>query len=49
MSVTDPILRVLYGRLARFEIGPQQTLTAGLNRLPVPVQRGPGLCRGLGR
>ena len=38
-SVTDPgyfpggITGVLYGRLARFEIGPQQTLTAGLDRL----------------
>jgi N-acyl homoserine lactone hydrolase len=38
-SVTDPgyfpggVTRVLYDRLARFEIGPQQTLTAGLDRL----------------
>jgi N-acyl homoserine lactone hydrolase len=38
-SVTDPgyfpgsTTGVLYGRLARFEIGPQQTLTAGLDRL----------------
>ena len=38
-SVTDPgyfpgaITGVLYGRLARFEIGPQQTLSAGLDRL----------------
>src|SRR5277367_896097 len=38
-SVTDPgyfpggMTGFLYGRLARFEIGPQQTLTAGLDRL----------------
>jgi glyoxylase-like metal-dependent hydrolase (beta-lactamase superfamily II) len=38
-SVTDPgyfpgaITGVLYGRLARFEISPQQTLSAGLDRL----------------
>ena len=38
-SVTDPgyfpggITGVLYGRLAQFQIGPQQTLTAGLGRL----------------
>jgi len=38
-SVTDPgyfpggITGVLYGRLARFEISPDQTLTAGLDRL----------------
>lgn len=38
-SVTDPdyfpggIAKVLYDRLARFEIGPQETLTAGLGRL----------------
>ena len=38
-SVTDPgyfpggVTGVLYGRLARFEIGPQETLTAGLDRL----------------
>jgi glyoxylase-like metal-dependent hydrolase (beta-lactamase superfamily II) len=38
-SVTDPgyfpggITGVLYGRLARFQIDPQQTLTAGLNQL----------------
>jgi glyoxylase-like metal-dependent hydrolase (beta-lactamase superfamily II) len=38
-SVTDPgyfpggITGILYGRLARFEISPDQTLTAGLDRL----------------
>src|SRR5580704_6647533 len=38
-SVTDPgyfpggLTGVLYGRLARFEISPQETLSAGLNRL----------------
>jgi N-acyl homoserine lactone hydrolase len=38
-SVTDPgyfprgVAGVLYGRLARFEIGPQETLSAGLGRL----------------
>jgi glyoxylase-like metal-dependent hydrolase (beta-lactamase superfamily II) len=38
-SVTDPgyfpggLTGVLYGRLARFEISPQETLTAGLGRL----------------
>jgi N-acyl homoserine lactone hydrolase len=38
-SVTDPgyfpggMTGVLYGRLARFEIGPQETLGAGLGRL----------------
>jgi N-acyl homoserine lactone hydrolase len=38
-SVTDPgyfpggVAGALYGRLARFEIGPQQTLSAGLDRL----------------
>jgi len=38
-SVTDPgyfpggMTGVLYGRLARFEISPQETLTAGLGRL----------------
>jgi N-acyl homoserine lactone hydrolase len=38
-SVTDPgyfpggVTGVLYGRLARFEIGPQETLSAGLDRL----------------
>ena len=38
-SVTDPdyfpggIAKVLYDRLARFEIGPQETLNAGLGRL----------------
>jgi N-acyl homoserine lactone hydrolase len=38
-SVTDPgyfpggAAGALYGRLARFEIGPQETLTAGLDRL----------------
>jgi N-acyl homoserine lactone hydrolase len=38
-SVTDPeyfpggITKVLYDRLARFEIGPQETLSAGLDRL----------------
>jgi N-acyl homoserine lactone hydrolase len=38
-SVTDPgyfpggVTGVLYGRLARFEIGPEETLTAGLGRL----------------
>jgi len=38
-SVTDPgyfprgVAGVLYGRLARFEIGPQETLSAGLDRL----------------
>ena len=38
-SVTDPgyfpggMTGVLYGRLARFEIGPQETLSAGLDRL----------------
>jgi len=38
-SVTDPgyfpggMTGVLYGRLARFEISPDQTLSAGLNRL----------------
>jgi N-acyl homoserine lactone hydrolase len=38
-SVTEPdyfpggITRVLYDRLARFEIGPQETLSAGLGRL----------------
>jgi N-acyl homoserine lactone hydrolase len=38
-SVTDPgyfpggMTGVLYGRLARFEISPQETLTAGLDRL----------------
>ena len=38
-SVTDPdyfpggIAKVLYDRLARFEIGPQETLSAGLGRL----------------
>src|ERR1700751_710231 len=38
-SVTDPgyfpggITGVLYGRLARFQISPQETLTAGLGRL----------------
>jgi glyoxylase-like metal-dependent hydrolase (beta-lactamase superfamily II) len=37
--VTDPgyfpdgVTGVLYGRLARFEIGPQETLSAGLDRL----------------
>ena len=38
-SVTDPgyfpggMTGFLYGRLARFEIGPQETLSAGLDRL----------------
>jgi N-acyl homoserine lactone hydrolase len=38
-SVTDPgyfpggVTGVLYGRLARFEINPQETLSAGLDRL----------------
>ncbi len=38
-SVTDPdyfpggIAKVLYDRLARFEVGPQETLSAGLGRL----------------
>ena len=42
-SVTDPgyfpgaITGVLYGRLARFEISPQQTLSAGLDRLGYAV------------
>ena len=42
-SVTDPdyfpggIAKVLYDRLARFEIGPQETLSAGLARLGGPA------------
>jgi N-acyl homoserine lactone hydrolase len=42
-SVTEPdyfpggITRVLYDRLARFEIGPQETLSAGLDRLGYAV------------
>ena len=42
-SVTDPgyfpggVTEVLYDRLARFEIGPQETLSAGLDRLGYAV------------